>query len=54
MTKHEEGMNKMQQLRSLIGRLEKGSYDKESLLELARITHWILERWCREHDGRAK
>lgn len=50
MTKHEEGVQKLEQLEDLLYRLEHGQQSQKTQLALARIVYFLLERWCREHE----
>ncbi len=52
---YEEGMAKLRRLETLINQMDRGGMvDREALKEVARDLYWLLNRWCKEHDARAK
>ena len=53
--KHEEGEAKKKMVETLIRKMEKSTViDRAAVLELAKATYWLLDRWCREHDNGKK
>ena len=54
-TIYDEGSAKRELLQTAILRMEKGTtLKKEDVLTVARVTHWLLERYLREHSGGGK
>ena len=54
MTKYEEAVRDLNQLEDLLYRMEKGNASKNTLLALARVVYFLLERWIREHEEEKK
>lgn len=49
---HEEGEAKLKRAEQMIQKLERSTViDRAAVTELAKMTYWLLDRWCREHDN---
>jgi len=50
MTKYEEGCEKLNQMENILYRIETGNASKNTMLAIARVVYFLLERWVRENE----